>query len=123
MSFLCSGTFSPIVEYQLEMKISVLLAAAVTAKENASWQQKEWEVQDAVFAGKEVVLSDPLVRSNKTWQDCGDKPHVPVEGHPGLFMLNVKCDGAYCAAVCVGGIQLFNITFLMTKALLHMYRP
>ena len=86
--------FTQKVEYQLEMKISVLLAATVTAKKNASWQQKEWEVQDAYFAGKEVVLSDPSVRSNKQWHDCGDKPPVPVDGR------DVKCYGAYCAAVC-----------------------
>ena len=86
--------FTQTVEYQLEMKISVLLAATVTAKKNASWQQKEWEVQDAYFAGKEVVLSDPSVRSNKQWHDCGDKPPLPVDGR------DVKCYGAYCAAVC-----------------------
>ena len=45
------------------MKISVILAATVTANKNAaSWQQKEWQVQDAYFAGQEVVLSDPTVR-------------------------------------------------------------
>ena len=76
------------------MKISLLLAAIVTAKKNGSWQQKEWEVQDTYFADEEVVLSDPRVRSNKQWRDCGDKPPVPVDGR------DVKCNGAYCAAVC-----------------------
>ena len=45
------------------MKLSVILAATVTAnKKSASWQQKEWQVQDAYFAGQEVVLSDPTIR-------------------------------------------------------------
>ena len=33
-------------------------------------------------------------RSNKQWHDCGDKPNIPENG------VDVKCDGAYCAAVC-----------------------
>ena len=35
-----------------------------------------------------------LIRSNKQWHDCGDKPPVPENGR------DVKCSGAYCAAVC-----------------------
>ena len=33
-------------------------------------------------------------RSNKQWHNCGDKPSIPENG------VDVKCDGAYCAAVC-----------------------
>ena len=43
------------------MKLAVLVAAAAQAK-NSSWLKKEWEVQDAYFAGDEVVLSDPRIR-------------------------------------------------------------
>ena len=41
------------------MKLSVSLLAASTV---TAWQKKEWEVQDAYFAGDEIVLSDPTVR-------------------------------------------------------------
>ena len=33
-------------------------------------------------------------RSIKQWHDCGDKPNIPENGQ------DVKCHGAYCAAVC-----------------------
>ena len=33
-------------------------------------------------------------RSNKQWHDCGDKPYVPEN------VEDVKCYGAYCAAIC-----------------------
>ena len=29
-----------------------------------SWLKKEWEVQDAYFAGEEIVLSDPAIRKD-----------------------------------------------------------
>ena len=41
------------------MKLSVILAASVTAEK---FHKKEWEVQDAYFAGEDVVLSDPTIR-------------------------------------------------------------
>ena len=41
------------------MKLSIILAATVTADK---FHKKEWEVQDAYFAGDEIVLSDPTVR-------------------------------------------------------------
>jgi hypothetical protein len=72
------------------MKLSTLLIATVAAV-------KEWEVQDAYFAGDEVVLSDSNTRSNKQWHDCGDAPKKPWNGQA------VKCSGAYCAAVCPQG--------------------
>jgi len=43
------------------MKLSIFLAGPITA-EKAAFQRKEWEVQDAYFAGDEVVLSDPRIR-------------------------------------------------------------
>ena len=43
------------------MKLSIFLAGSITA-EKAAFQRKEWEVQDAYFAGDEVVLSDPRIR-------------------------------------------------------------
>jgi len=43
------------------MKLSILLAGSITA-EKAAFQRKEWEVQDAYFAGDEVILSDPRIR-------------------------------------------------------------
>ena len=43
------------------MKLSILLAGSITA-EKAAFQRKEWEVQDAYFAGDEVILSDPKIR-------------------------------------------------------------
>lgn len=41
------------------MKLSIILAASVTADK---FHKKEWEVQDAYFAGDDVVLSDPAIR-------------------------------------------------------------
>ena len=41
------------------MKLSIILAASVTADK---FHKKEWEVQDAYFAGEDVVLSDPAIR-------------------------------------------------------------
>ena len=42
-----------------KMKLSIILAASVTADK---FHKKEWEVQDAYFAGDDVVLSDPSIR-------------------------------------------------------------
>ena len=75
------------------MKLSIFVAAAVTA-EKSNWLKKEWEVQDAYFAGEDIVLSDPKARSTKQWHDCGDKPQKPWNGQ------GVACSGSYCAAVC-----------------------
>jgi len=74
------------------MKISLsLLAATATAKGG----MKEWEVQNAYFAEKEIVLSNTsLLRSNKQWHACGRAPPKPVNGH------GVKCVGNTCIAVC-----------------------
>ena len=76
------------------MKISLsLLAATATAKGG----MKEWEVQNAYFAEKEIVLSnDPkqMMRTNKQWHACGKAPSTPVNGH------GVKCIGNTCIAVC-----------------------
>ena len=41
------------------MKLSIILAASVTADK---FHKKEWEVQDAYFAGEDVLLSDPAIR-------------------------------------------------------------
>ena len=76
------------------MKISLsLLAATATAK----GAMKEWEVQNAYFAEKQIVLSnDPkhMMRTNKQWHACGKAPSTPVNGH------GVKCVGNTCIAVC-----------------------
>ena len=44
------------------MKVSLLLSATVTADEG--WQKKEWEVQDAYFAGEEIILGNPTTRKD-----------------------------------------------------------
>ena len=44
------------------MKLSILLGA-VSAEKSTGWLNKEWEVQDAYFAGEEIVLSDPTTRA------------------------------------------------------------
>ena len=76
------------------MKISVpLLVATATAKGG----MKEWEVQNAYFAEKEIILSDSNMRSNKQWHDCGDKPATPPNGR------DVTCNGKWCATVCKQG--------------------
>ena len=76
------------------MKISLsLLAATATAKGG----MKEWEVQNAYFAGIEIVLSNDLkqmMKTNKQWHECGQAPSTPVNGH------GVKCVGNTCIAVC-----------------------
>ena len=43
------------------MKLGIYFAASISAERN-NWQKKEWEVQDAYFAGDDIVLSDPTVR-------------------------------------------------------------
>ena len=43
------------------MKLGVFFAASIGA-EKADWLKTEWEVQNAYFAGDEVVLSDPTAR-------------------------------------------------------------
>ena len=43
------------------MKLGIFFAASISA-ERSNWQKKEWEVQDAYFAGDDIVLSDPTVR-------------------------------------------------------------
>ena len=43
------------------MKLGIFFAASISAERN-NWQKKEWEVQDAYFAGDDIVLSDPTVR-------------------------------------------------------------
>ena len=71
------------------MKISLsLLATSSTAKGG----MKEWEVQNAFFTDKEIVLSN--TRSNKQWHDCGKPPSNPANAH------DVKCVGNTCIAVC-----------------------
>ena len=76
------------------MKISLSLLAATAA---AKGGMKEWEVQNAYFAEKEIVLSnDPnkMMKTNKQWHACGKAPLAPVNGH------GVKCVGDTCIAVC-----------------------
>ena len=43
------------------MKLGIFFAASISAERN-NWQKKEWQVQDAYFAGDDIVLSDPTVR-------------------------------------------------------------
>ena len=73
------------------MKISVpLLVATATAKSG----MKEWEVQNAYFEEKEIILSDSNMRSNKQWNECGEAPPTPFNGQ------GVTCAGNTCFAVC-----------------------
>ena len=60
---------------------------------------KEWEVAEAYYNDKPIVLQDPDdERSrNKQWHDCGDKPATPNNGR------DVVCNGKWCAAVCNQG--------------------
>ena len=45
------------------MKLGIYFAASISAERAANnWLKKEWEVQDAYFAGDDIVLSDPTVR-------------------------------------------------------------
>ena len=45
------------------MKLGIYFATIIGAEKTGSnWLKKEWEVQDAYFAGDEIVLSDPTVR-------------------------------------------------------------
>ena len=45
------------------MKLFVL-GAGVALANKPSWLKKEWEVQDAYFAGEEIILSDPAIRKD-----------------------------------------------------------
>ena len=71
------------------MKLSIAILATA-----ASASMKETEVQDAFFAGDDIVLSNPATRSNKQWHDCGEAPPVPANARA------VECSGDKCAAVC-----------------------
>ena len=45
------------------MKLGIYFATIIGAEKTGNnWLKKEWEVQDAYFAGDEIVLSDPTVR-------------------------------------------------------------
>ena len=45
------------------MKLGIYFATVIGAEKTGNnWLKKEWEVQDAYFAGDEIVLSDPTVR-------------------------------------------------------------
>ena len=71
------------------MKLSIaLIASTVYAR------MKETEVQDAYFAGEDIILSNPAARSNKQWHDCGEAPPLPDNARA------VKCSDDKCAAVC-----------------------
>ena len=48
------------------MKLFVL-GAGVALADKPSWLKKEWEVQDAYFAGEEIILSDPAIRKDFTF--------------------------------------------------------
>ena len=71
------------------MKLSIAILAT-----SASARMKETEVQNAYFAGEDIVLSNPAARSNKQWHNCGEAPPVPENGRA------VKCSDDKCAAVC-----------------------
>ena len=62
------------------MKLFVL-GAGVALADKPSWLKKEWEVQDAYFAGEEIILSDPAIR-----KDFHSLFYLPFnEGLPGQF--------------------------------------
>ena len=45
------------------MKLGIYFATVISAEKTGNnWLKKEWEVQDAYFAGDEIFLSDPTVR-------------------------------------------------------------
>lgn len=47
------------------MKLGIYFATVIGAEKTGNnWLKKEWEVQDAYFAGDEIVLSDPTVRKS-----------------------------------------------------------
>ena len=71
------------------MKISLSLLATTSS---AKGGMKEWEVQNAFFTNKEIVLSN--VRSIKQWHECGKPPSNPANAH------GIKCVGNTCIAVC-----------------------
>ena len=74
------------------MKLSIAVLAASASATN--WLKRETEVQDAYFAGDDIVLSNPAARSNKQWHDCGEAPPLPLNARA------VECSGSHCAAVC-----------------------
>ena len=78
------------------MKISLALLGLASA---GDFMSKEWEVAEAYYNDKPIVLQDPDdERSrNKQWHDCGDKPATPNNGR------DVVCNGKWCAAVCNQG--------------------
>ena len=71
------------------MKLSIAIFATT-----ASARMKETEVQNAYFAGEDIVLSNPAARSNKQWHDCGEAPPLPLNARA------VECSDDKCAAVC-----------------------
>ena len=71
------------------MKLSIAILATT-----ACARMKETEVQDAYFAGEEIVLTNPAARSTKQWHDCGEAPPLPANARA------VECSGDKCAAVC-----------------------
>ena len=53
------------------MKLGIYFATVISAEKTGNnWLKKEWEVQDAYFAGDEIVLSDPTARK------CFDYHHL-----------------------------------------------
>ena len=79
-----------------KMKFSLALLGLASA---GDFMSKEWEVAEAYYNDKPIVLQDPDdERSrNKQWHDCGDKPATPNNAR------DVVCNGKWCAAVCNQG--------------------
>ena len=78
------------------MKISLAFLGLASA---GDFMSKEWEVAEAYYNDKPIVLQDPDdERSrNKQWHDCGNKPATPNNAR------DVVCNGKWCAAVCNQG--------------------
>jgi len=90
----------------MKLSIGILAASASTA----SARMKETEVQDAYFAGEDIVLSNPATRSNKQWHDCGKAPPLSENARA------VECSGDKCAVVCPIGWRAQGRWMIRCKA-------
>ena len=88
----------------MKLSIAYLVASALAQDEQPekTWMTKELQVIAAVnegITGDDLVLQDPLARSNKQWHDCGAKPALAENGQ------SVECSGAYCVSLCPQGYR------------------
>ena len=81
------------------MKLSLIAFVGHSIGAEKSWFTKEWQVIQAHDAGDEIVLQNPMVRSNVQWHDCGEKPATPLNAR------DVRCRGTWCTTVCKKGYR------------------